>query len=91
MAQRKKKLLAEKVVPAYSAQLYSSTEGRQFFPDILQDAFGEKTITGFHRYERVLGALIPMEALLMLAGCDQEIDEGMKLRIKNAARNLLYS
>lgn len=87
MVKRNKDVLPAVAEPAYPARLYTTSEGRQVFPDILQDAFGEKAITGFHRYGRVLGAVVPMEAVMLLAG--QPVDEEAGLRLRNAAQALL--
>jgi hypothetical protein len=84
-----KECLPAGTTPAYPARLCSATEGRQTFPDILQDTYGEKTLTGLHGYGRVLGAIIPIEAVKMLMGDDTAVDEAVRLRIKNAALNLL--
>lgn len=67
----------------------TSTEGRQRFPEIMQDVFGEKAITGFHRYGRALGAVIPLEAVRLLAGCAHAVDPAMRKRIRATARALL--
>ncbi len=82
-------LLPQGVTPAYPARLCTSTEGRQNFPDIIQDAHGEKTLTGLYRYGRVLGAIVPIDAVRMLMDGNTDVDEETKLRIKNAALNLL--
>jgi hypothetical protein len=76
-------------MPAYPSRLCSTTEGRQTFPDIMQDAFGLKAITVFHRYGRPLGAAIPFEAVCLLAGYTDLVDEETKLRIRNAALSLV--
>jgi hypothetical protein len=90
MAQRtSKKPLRSSALPANIARVYSTTEGRQRFPDILQEVFGEKSIAGFERYGRRLGALIPMEALLLLAGRGSMLDKETRIRIQNAASSLL--
>lgn len=69
--------------------VYSTTDGRQRFPDILQVSYGEKAVIGFDRYGRALGAVVPMEAVLMLAGKTEDVDEDVKLRIERAAQKLL--
>jgi hypothetical protein len=69
--------------------VYSTTDGRQRFPDILQVSYGEKAVIGFDRYGRALGAVVPMEAVLMLAGKTQDVDDDVKLRIERAAQKLL--
>jgi hypothetical protein len=68
--------------------LYSTTDGRQRFPDILQVSYGEKAVIGFDRYGRPLGAVVPMEAVRMLAG-KTDVDQGVMAIIKRAAENLL--
>lgn len=71
--------------------VYSTTDGRQRFPDILQVSYGEKAVIGFDRYGRALGALVPMEAVQMLAGNINNVDEDIVGRIQRAARALLLS
>lgn len=69
--------------------VYSTTDGRQRFPDILQVSYGEKAVIGFDRYGRALGAVVPMEAVLMLAGSTDKVDKGVRDRIERAAQALL--
>lgn len=69
--------------------VYSTTDGRQRFPDILQVSYGEKAVIGFDRYGRALGAVVPMEAVLMLAGSPDKVDKGVRERIEKAAQALL--
>lgn len=69
--------------------VYSTTDGRQKFPDILQVSYGEKAVIGFDRYGRALGAVVPMEAVLMLAGKTHDVDDDVKARIERAALKLL--
>jgi hypothetical protein len=83
MSHTRKKWLLGSAAPASPARFCSTTEGRQGLPDILHDSFGLKSITGFHRYGRALGAIIPIEAVRMLAGYPDTVDEGTKLRIQN--------
>lgn len=69
--------------------VYSTTDGRQRFPDILQVTYGDKAVIGFDRYGRALGAVVPMEAVRMLAGLDSDVDEDIRSRIERAATALL--
>ena len=71
------------------ARLVSTTEGRQRFPDLLQTCFGDKAVIGFDRYGRALGAVVPMEAVRLLAGYDQAVDPGVRDTITRTARALL--
>lgn len=68
--------------------LYSTTEGRQRFPDLLQTIYGEKAIIGFDRYGRALGAVVPIEAVRMLAGFS-DVDDDIRRRIEKTAKSLL--
>ena len=85
----RKQWLMGSTTPAYPVRFCSTTEGRQELPSILQDSFGMKSITGLHRYGRMLGAIIPIEAVRLLAGFPDAVDDATRLRIKNAALNLL--
>lgn len=79
-------------VTASPAYMYSTSDGRQYFPDILQDVYGEKAIVGFHRHGRTVRAvLIPLEAVFMLAGKGNQVDESTRKRIEGAAVALLDS
>lgn len=69
--------------------VYSTTDGRQRFPDILQVSYGEKAVIGFDRYGRALGAVVPMEAVAMLAGDHVGVDQDVRERIRRAAQKLL--
>ena len=69
--------------------VYSTTDGRQRFPDILQDIYGGKAVIGFDRYGRVLGAVVPMEAVAMLAGQTEHVDDYTRGRIELAAQQLM--
>lgn len=69
--------------------VYSTTDGRQRFPDILQVTYGDKAVIGFDRYGRTLGAVVPVEAVLMLAGHSEHVDDDVRARIKRAASALI--
>jgi len=79
-----------KAIPAQDKKIvYSTTDGRQQLHDILQDTYGEKAVIGFDRYGRVLGAVVPMEAVVMLAGQQGQVDGDMQRRIQRAAQRLM--
>lgn len=84
------KLLPQTSTPAYPARLATATEARQNFPDLLQVAYGEKSLCGICRFSRLLAAIVPPEAVRILMG-DSTVDEETRIRIRNAARNLLES
>jgi hypothetical protein len=70
-------------------RLMSTSEGRQRFPDLLQSTFGDKAVIGFERYGRVLGAVVPMEAIRLLAGFDDSVDDATRDRITKTAKALI--
>lgn len=69
--------------------VYSTTDGRQRFPDILQVTYGDKSVIGFDRYGRALGAVVPIEAVRILAGRHDAVDERLRDHIERAASALL--
>ncbi len=71
-----------------SARLMTTTEGRAKLPDILQDAHGHGTMTGFHRYGRMHGAIISLTAVRMLVAPDT-VDAATRARLQKYARALL--
>lgn len=75
--------------PSTTKIVYSTTDGRQRFPDILQVTYGDKAVIGFDRYGRALGAVVPVEAVRMLAGFSDNVDDDVRQRIQRAATALL--
>lgn len=71
------------------AIVYTTTEGRQRFPDILQVSYGDKAVIGFDRYGRALGAVVPMEAVRVLAGFPDTVDPDIIKRIERTAKRLI--
>lgn len=71
------------------ARIVSTSEGRQRFPDLLQTCFGDKAVIGFDRYGRALGAVVPMEAVRLLAGYDDSVDPHVRKTIAMTAEALL--
>lgn len=71
------------------SRLLSTTEGRQRFPDILQTCFGDKAVIGFDRYGRALGAVVPMEAVRLLAGFQESVEPRVREAIAETAKELL--
>lgn len=69
--------------------LVSTSHGRTHFPEILQSSLADKSIIGFDRYGRVVGAVVPIEAVRMLAGFQESVDEDVQVRVKRAALALL--
>ncbi|MBI1251476.1 MAG: hypothetical protein GC189_08395 [Alphaproteobacteria bacterium] len=85
-----KELREKEAATSREGQLvYSTSEGRAKFPDLLQSSFGDKKIIGFDRYGRIMGAVVPIEAVRMLAGLSDHVEEDTRSRIQKTARHLL--
>lgn len=69
--------------------VYSTSEGRAHFADVLQATSMDKAIIGFDRYGRSVAALVPIEAIRMLAGRDDQVSQDERRRIKRMAQLLL--
>lgn len=69
--------------------VYSTTIGRAKFPEFMQLSYGEKAVIGFDRYGRILGAIVPVEAVKVLAGREREVDPHVRAQIERAAAHLL--
>lgn len=54
---------------------------------MVQKSYGEKSILGFNRYGRFLGALVPPEAVMLLA--EEEVDDATRKRIRAFASKLM--
>lgn len=79
----------EATAPRKTQIVFSTSEGRAKFPDLLQSAFGDKRIIGFDRYGRIMGAVVPIEAVRLLAGLEAEVEDDTRNRIAKAAKALL--
>ena len=64
---------------------FSTSVGRANFARALEITDQEKTVVGFDRYNRPVAALVPIEAVSMLAG-QGEVDPSVRARIVRMAR-----
>jgi hypothetical protein len=71
--------------------LIDTSYGRAHLPEVLQASLGEKSIVGFDRYDRVVGAMVPIEAVRILAGYPDHVDPDVQERIRRAALKLLMT
>ncbi len=71
-----------------NARVLTTSQGRQDFPNLLQDTFGHQTITMFTRYDRTVGGLISMDAVQMLID-KKLVDPATRRRIKKNAQEAL--
>lgn len=65
---------------ASKSRVVSTTEGRQRLPGLIQDVYGDKVVIAFGRYGRLLGALVPIEAVRLLAGLPVDADVEKRVR-----------
>jgi len=70
---------------------FSTSQGRAHFAQALETTDREKTVVGFARYNRTVAALVPVEAICMLAGEDGEVDPGVRAKIARMARLFVSS
>ncbi|QGZ96752.1 hypothetical protein [Terricaulis silvestris] len=71
---------------ARTAPVYSTSEARANFAEALETTQLDSAVIGFDRYGRTVAALVPVEAIYMLAGLGGKIDAGIRQKIDRAAR-----
>jgi len=86
MAAKKSRAKREAAPPSFS-----TSEGRANLSRALETTDQEKTVVGFARYNTPIAALVPIEAVRMLAGQDGEIDASVRAKIVRMARLFLVS
>ena len=68
------------------AKVLPSSEARANFSETLESAQVENTVIGFERYGRTVAALVPVEAIYMLAGLGDLVDARTREEIIAGAR-----
>ena len=71
---------------AKTAPVYSTSEARANFAEALETTQLDSAVIGFDRYGRTVAALVPVEAIYMLAGLGGKIDASTRQKIDRAAR-----
>lgn len=71
---------------AKTAPVYSTSEARANFAEALETTQLDSAVIGFDRYGRTVAALVPVEAIYMLAGLGGKIDASVRQKIDRAAR-----
>lgn len=74
---------------AKTAPVYSTSEARANFAEALETAQVESAVIGFDRYGRTVAALVPIEAIYMLAGMGDQIDPAVRNRIARGVRSFV--
>lgn len=68
------------------AKVLPSSEARANFSETLETAQVDNTVIGFERYGRTVAALVPVEAIYMLAGLGDLVDVRTREEITAGAR-----
>jgi hypothetical protein len=69
--------------------VYSTSEARANFAEALENTQLDSAVIGFDRYGRTVAALVPVEAVYMLAGLGGKIDPAVRAKIDRAARKFI--
>lgn len=69
-----------------SAAVLSTSEARANFAEALETAQVDNAVIGFDRYGRTVAALVPVEAIYMLAGLGKFVDPATRREIEEGAK-----
>ena len=69
--------------------VYSTSEARANFAEALENTQLDSAVIGFDRYGRTVAALVPVEAVYMLAGLGGKIEPAVRDKIERTARNFV--
>jgi hypothetical protein len=67
------------------AQVLSTSEARAHFAEVLETAQVDNAVIGFDRYGRTTAALVPVEAIYMLAGLGHLVPPATRKEIEDGA------
>jgi hypothetical protein len=67
------------------APVLSTSEARANFAEALETAQVDNAVIGFDRYGRTVAALVPVEAIYMLAGLGKHVDAETRKEIEEGA------
>lgn len=73
------------------AQVYSTSEARANFAEALETAQVDNAVIGFDRYGRTVAALVPVEAIYMLAGMSHMVAPGVREEIEQGSQQFVHS
>jgi hypothetical protein len=72
-------------------QVYSTSEARANFAEALETAQIDNAVIGFDRYGRTIAALVPVEAVYILAGEAHRLAPGVREEIERGAAQFVES
>ena len=73
------------------ARVYSTSEARANFAEALEMAQVDNAVIGFDRYGRTIAALVPVEAVYMLAGMGHMIAPNVREEIASFSKQFVQS
>ncbi len=73
------------------ARVYSTSEARANFAEALETAQVDNAVIGFDRYGRTIAALVPVEAVYMLAGMGHMVAPGVREEIESFSQQFVES
>ena len=73
------------------ARVYSTSEARANFAEALETAQVDNAVIGFDRYGRTIAALVPVEAIYMLAGKGNMIAPAVREEIESFSLQFIQS
>lgn len=77
------------VARAPKRQTISTSEARANFAEALGMAQEESTVIGFDRYGKLVAALVPIDAVRILAGRGADVDPAVRNKIERMSRVFL--
>ena len=72
-------------------QTLSTSQARANFADALGMAQEQSTVIGFDRYGKLVAAVVPIDAVRMLAGRQNEVEPAVRAKIERMARSMLQA
>ena len=81
----------KKTTRASKKQTLSTSEARANFAEALGMAQEENTVIGFDRYGKLVAAVVPIDAVRMLAGRSAEVDPAVRAKIERMSRIFLHA
>src|SRR6185312_11273951 len=81
----------KKAARAPKKQTLSTSEARANFAEALGMAQEENTVIGFDRYGKLVAAVVPIDAVRMLAGRSADVDPAVRSKIERMSRIFLHA
>ena len=72
-----------------NTRIRSTSEARANFAEALETARSDGAIIGFDRYGRTVAALVPVEAVYVLAGMSDNVSPAVRASIKRQAASFI--